>query len=72
MADINDVKRFFKDAKDSDAEAAFQWVRAAMEVRGLAKIEGTRKRRSDAGKPRAETPAEATADGQMKLQEPGK
>jgi hypothetical protein len=57
MADINEMKRFFKDAEDAEALAGYQWVTGAMEVRGLIQIPGTRKKRSDAGQPRTETPA---------------
>lgn len=68
MTNLNDVKQFFKDAEPAEAEAAFNWVQAAMEVRGLISIPGTRKRRSDAGQPRnAETPANGD---RMKLTEP--
>ena len=56
-ADINAMKQFFKDATPEEAQAGYQWVTGAMEVRGLIQIPGTRKKRSDAGQPRTETPA---------------
>lgn len=54
MADNSAVKQFFKDASPDEAQRMYEWVQAAMEVRGLIQLPGTRKRRSDAGKPRGD------------------
>ncbi len=54
MADLNDVKNYFKECTDAEARLAHAWVQAGMEMRGLIQIDGARKRRSDAGKSRIE------------------
>jgi len=69
MASINDFKSYLKDADPEEAKRAYEWATTAMEVRGLIQIPGTRKRRSDAGQPRTESPAPGD---QLKLTEPGK
>ncbi len=67
MLDTGPTKQYFKDATPEEAMAMYQWVTGAMEVRGLIQIPGTRKKRSDAGQPRTETPA----GDQLNLREPG-
>ena len=71
MADINQMKAYFKDASDDEAKRAYEWATTAMEVRGLIQIPGTRKRRSNAGTPKSQAENAAPAAGdQLKLQEP--
>jgi len=67
MADTAAFKQALKDASDEEAEEMYKWATACMEVRGLVKIEGTRKRRSDAGQPRTTN----AAGDQLTLREPG-
>ncbi len=70
--DISDVKLFVKNADDALARDLYGWMTGAMEIRGIIPIQGaapTRKRRSDAGVPRTETPA---AGDQLPLREPAR
>jgi len=52
MADTAAFKQVLKDASDDEAKELYGWATVCMEVRGLIPLAGTRKRRSDAGKPR--------------------
>lgn len=64
MLDTGPTKQYFKDATPEEALSMYNWILAAMEVRGPIAVPGVRKRRSDAGKERGVKPEEAFAAGQ--------